>query len=88
VGLARDYQTTKAPKGIDLTAKNSKVFACLGVNGYGKNATIRILTGLPRITAGSAMLNGHDIARESLAAKKHCGRVPQQINLESELTVS
>ena len=88
MGLARDYQTTKAPRGIDLTEKNGKVFACLGVNGSGKNATIRILTGLSRLTAGSAMLNGHDIAKESLAAKKHYGRVPQQINLESERTVS
>jgi ABC-2 type transport system ATP-binding protein len=68
VGLARDYQTTKAPRGIDLTVKNGKVFACLGVYGSGKNTTMRILTGLTRLTAGGTMLNGHDIAKEGLAA--------------------
>jgi ABC-2 type transport system ATP-binding protein len=88
VNLVKEYKTTKALRGIDLKVKSGELFAFLGPNGAGKTTTIRILTGLTRLTAGKAMLNGHDVDKESLAAKKQYGLVPQHINLDSELTVS
>jgi ABC-2 type transport system ATP-binding protein len=45
------------------------------------------LPGLTRLSAGKAMLNGHNIEKQTLAAKKQYGLVPQHINLDSELTV-
>ena len=55
--------------------------------GVGKTTTIRILTGLTRLDQGTAALNGHDIGRDVLNAKRQCGLVPQHVNLDSELTV-
>lgn len=85
--LVKDYNDTKALKGIDLRVNSGELFAYLGPNGAGKTTTIRILTGLTRPTAGKAMLNGYDIESQTLAAKKQFGLVPQHINLDSELTV-
>jgi ABC-2 type transport system ATP-binding protein len=85
--LRKNYGKTQALKGIDLTVPPGELFAYLGPNGAGKTTTIRILTGLTKLTEGTAMLNGHDIRTDSLAAKRQCGLVPQHINLDSELTV-
>jgi ABC-2 type transport system ATP-binding protein len=67
--------------------KKGELFAYLGPNGAGKTTTIRILTGLTRLSAGKAMLNGHDIEKQTLSAKNQYGLMPQHINLDSELTV-
>jgi ABC-2 type transport system ATP-binding protein len=85
--LKKSYGDTQALAGIDLLVPAGELFAYLGPNGAGKTTTIRILSGLTRMTGGAAALNGHDIQRDALAAKRQCGLVPQQINLDSELTV-
>jgi ABC-2 type transport system ATP-binding protein len=86
--LEKSYGNTRALAGIDLHVPAGELFAYLGPNGAGKTTTIRILSGLTRMSRGAAALNGHDILRDPLAAKRQCGLVPQQINLDSELTVA
>jgi ABC-2 type transport system ATP-binding protein len=85
--LQKDYGKTRALDGIDLHVPPGELFAFLGPNGAGKTTTIRILTGLTRPGAGKAQLNGFDIAKTSIEAKRQCGLVPQHVNLDSELTV-
>jgi ABC-2 type transport system ATP-binding protein len=85
--LEKSYGKVVALRGIDLAVQSGELFAYLGPNGAGKTTTIRILTGLTRLSAGKAQLNGHDIEKETLAAKNQYGLVPQHINLDSELTV-
>ncbi len=86
-GLIKKYGEKYALKGIDLEVHEGELFAYLGPNGAGKTTTIRILTGLTKLTAGSAWLNGYHIEKQSIAAKRQCGLVPQAINLDNELTV-
>jgi len=86
--LKKKYGALMAINGIDLHVPAGELFAYLGPNGAGKTTTIRILTGLTKLSSGRAYLNGHDIEKETLAAKRQCGLVPQNINLDSELTVS
>jgi ABC-2 type transport system ATP-binding protein len=86
--LEKAYGKVAALKGIDLVVERGELFAYLGPNGAGKTTTIRILTGLTALSAGRGLLNGHDIATETLAAKQQYGLVPQHINLDSELTRS
>ena len=86
--LQKTYGTTTALAGIDLDVPEGELFAYLGPNGAGKTTTIRILTGLTRLSAGTAALNGHDIGSAAMAAKRQCGLVPQHVNLDSELTVA
>jgi ABC-2 type transport system ATP-binding protein len=85
--LEKVYGKVAALKGVDLKVESGELFAYLGPNGAGKTTTIRILTGLTRMSAGKAMLNTHNIDKQTLAAKKQYGLVPQHINLDSELTV-
>ena len=85
--LQKNYGKTRALDGIDLHVPPGELFAFLGPNGAGKTTTIRILTGLTKPGAGKAQLNGFDIDKTSLEAKRQCGLVPQHVNLDSELTV-
>ena len=85
--LEKHYGKTAALKGIDLHIPAGEIFAYLGPNGAGKSTTIRILTGLTKLTSGKVILGGHDIAKHVLAAKGQCGVVHQRINLDQELTL-
>jgi len=85
--LGKKYGSTSALRGVTLHVPEGEFFAYLGPNGAGKSTTLRILTGLTRMTSGEAYLNGFHIERDSLQAKRQCGLVPQTINLDQELTV-
>lgn len=85
--LSKRYGPIQAVHEIDLHVQAGELFAFLGPNGAGKSTTIRILTGLTRLGGGFAWLNGYDIRRQPLDAKRQCGLVPQQTNLDNELTV-
>ena len=85
--LQKTYGRTQALGGINLHVPQGELFAYLGPNGAGKTTTIRILTGLTRLTRGAASLNGYDVERQSVDAKRQCGLVPQHINLDGELTL-
>jgi ABC-2 type transport system ATP-binding protein len=85
--LEKNYGKSKVLAGINLYVREGELFAYLGPNGAGKTTTIRILTGLTKLTQGTASLNSHDIRHQAVAAKRQCGLVPQQINLDGELTV-
>jgi ABC-2 type transport system ATP-binding protein len=86
-GLKKTYGDVLALGGVDLKVEKGEMFAYLGPNGAGKTTTIRTLTGLTRLTAGKAMLNGYDIEKRQLAARDQFGLVPQHNNLDNELTV-
>ncbi|NIA04519.1 MAG: ATP-binding cassette domain-containing protein [Proteobacteria bacterium] len=85
--LCKEYGSISALSGVSLHVPKGEFFAYLGPNGAGKSTTLRILTGLTRMTSGEAYLNGFHIERDSLQAKRQCGLVPQTINLDQELTV-
>ncbi len=85
--LAKKYKQVEALKGVSLNVGEGELFAYLGPNGSGKTTTIKILTGLAAPTAGDAWLNGFHIGTDSIQAKRQCGLVPQNINLDHELTV-
>jgi ABC-2 type transport system ATP-binding protein len=84
--LSRSYGSLMAVKELNLTVPPGELFAYLGPNGAGKTTTIRMLTGLIRPTSGSALIDGLDIARDSLEAKARVGVVPQRSNLYGELS--
>ena len=85
--LTKNYKIIQALKGVNLHVTEGELFAYLGPNGSGKTTTIKILTSLATPTSGDAYLHGFHIVRDTLAAKRQCGLVPQTINLDHELTV-
>ncbi len=85
--LRKRYKEVEALKGISLQVDEGELFSYLGPNGSGKTTTIKILTGLAVPSAGAAWLHGFHVEKQSLQAKRQCGLVSQNINLDNELTV-
>lgn len=64
VGLRKAYGDHTVLDGVDLSVAAGSVFALLGSNGAGKTTTIRILATLLRADAGTATVNGYDVATQ------------------------
>lgn len=58
-GLTKRYGDVTAVQGLDLTINQGEVYGFLGRNGAGKTTTMRVLLGLIRPTAGTAVVMGH-----------------------------
>ncbi|CEP66236.1 ABC transporter-like [Moorella glycerini] len=85
-GLAKHYGNIVAVAGLNLQIKSGEIFGLLGPNGAGKTTTVRMLTMLTRPSSGRALINGHDVTRDLGKVKQAIGVVPQQMNLDQELT--
>ena len=72
----------------DLTFRISPgtVFGLLGPNGAGKTTTIRMMTTLGKPSAGSCSIAGFDAQRDPASIKERIGVVPQENNLDRELS--
>ena len=81
------YEKQQVLNHLSLTVKAGEVFGLLGPNGAGKTTTMKVMAGLIRPTRGAVHIFGLDVAAKSVAVKKLVGFVPQDNNLERELTV-
>ena len=85
-GLVKHYEsrtgTIEAVRGVDLTVEAGEVFGFLGPNGAGKSTTVRMLTTLLSITAGSAFVAGIDVARDPDAVRHRIGVALQEAGLD------
>ena len=86
MGLTKTYGTIRAVDNLTLSITAGEVFGLLGPNGAGKTTAIRMLTALSRPDSGRCSINGSDVARFPYEVKKQIGVVPQENNLERELT--
>lgn len=60
-GLRAGYGAASVLRGVDLILPGGRIGAVLGPNGAGKSTTCKALVGLVRATAGTIILDGHDI---------------------------
>jgi ABC-2 type transport system ATP-binding protein len=86
IDLRKSYGDVEAVRGISFHVLEGEIFSLLGPNGAGKTTTISMLSGLLTPSGGTATIGGFDIERDSLAARKIIGIVPQEIALYEELT--
>ena len=68
IDLTKRFGDNVAVNGIGFQVREGETFGFLGPNGAGKTTTIRMLTGMTGITSGRALIHGHDIVRDTLAA--------------------
>jgi ABC-2 type transport system ATP-binding protein len=61
-GLQKSFQNVQVLRGVDFDVPSGSVFALLGSNGAGKTTVVRILATLLKPDAGSAWVNGFDVA--------------------------
>jgi ABC-2 type transport system ATP-binding protein len=87
--LKKQYNPPNGPwavTDVDLDIEAGEVFSLLGPNGAGKTTTISMLSGLLTPSGGTALIDGHNIVEEPLAAKQVIGVVPQEIALYPRLS--
>src|SRR6478736_2586436 len=85
-GLVKNFGSTRALDGLDLTVAVGEVHGFLGPNGSGKSTTIRILLGLLRSNGGTARLLGRDPWQHSVELHRRLAYVPGDVALWPTLT--
>lgn len=87
-GLTKKYGEFVAVNGIDFHVRKSESFGFLGPNGAGKSTTMRILAATSRRTSGQVSVLGKDPEIYGPQIRAHLGVVPQEGNLDVQLTVT
>ncbi|WP_173072910.1 ABC transporter ATP-binding protein [Phytohabitans rumicis] len=64
-GLEKSYQELRVLRGVDLDVARGSIFALLGSNGAGKTTMVKILSTLLKADAGTARVNGFDVATQA-----------------------
>ncbi|MGQ0433174.1 MAG: ABC transporter ATP-binding protein [Microthrixaceae bacterium] len=74
-GLHKRYDTVDALAGVDLEVPAGETVVLLGPNGAGKSTLLRILGTTVLADAGTASVDGHDVADDAAAARIATGLV-------------
>lgn len=85
--LNKKFGPIHAVKGVSFTVEKGEVLGFLGPNGAGKSTTMRMITGFLPPTSGTAIVNGCDVTRDPLGAKKQIGYLPENAPVYGEMTV-
>ncbi len=85
--LTRRFGTFTAVDRLSFDVQPGEIFGFLGANGAGKSTTIRMLCGLLRPSAGTALVGGVDVTRDPEVVKRRIGYMSQRFSLYEQLTV-
>jgi ABC-2 type transport system ATP-binding protein len=86
--LRKSFGDLEAVRGVSFEVGRGEIFGFLGPNGAGKTTTINMLCTLARPTGGSALVAGHDVARERDDVRRNIGLVFQDQTLDVQLTAA
>src|ERR1044072_8709930 len=85
-GLVKRFGDTVALDGVDLAARAGSVLGVLGPNGAGKTTAVRILATLLQADEGTAIVAGHDVAKEPARVRELIGLTGQYASVDELLT--
>jgi ABC-2 type transport system ATP-binding protein len=85
--LSKHYGNLLAVDELSFEVGSGEVLGFLGPNGAGKSTTMKMLTGFLTPTSGTALINGHDIIDDSLAARRSIGYLPEGAPAYGEMSV-
>lgn len=85
-GLTKRYGRHTVVDGLSFACGPGEVLGFLGPNGAGKSTTMKMVTGFVAPSAGTAVICGHDIQTDPLAAKQRIGYLPEGAPLYAEMT--
>ena len=86
-GLVKKFDDFVAVDGIDFEVQQGEAFGFLGPNGAGKTSTMRMIGAVSPISGGSLRVLGLDPTTEGSRLRSRLGVVPQENNLDDEITV-
>lgn len=85
--LSHRYSVDWAIRDINFSIEKKGILGLLGSNGAGKSTTMNIICGVLNQTEGDVFINGIDLRKNPVEAKKHIGFLPQKPPLHPDLTV-
>ncbi len=85
-GLQKSYKDLHVLRGVDFDVERGSIFGLLGSNGAGKTTVIRILSTLLKQDAGSAGVNGFDVATQAQDVRESISLTGQFAAVDEILT--
>jgi len=85
--IVKTFGDFTAVKGISYAVEEGEIFGLLGPNGAGKSTLIRMMVTLLAPTAGTAVINGFDVVKQSDGVRQSIGVIPQAMTSDLELSV-
>src|SRR3984885_2889413 len=85
--LVKRFGALTAVDGISFKVERGEVVGFLGPNGAGKSTAMKIISGFLEPTSGQAWIEGHDSHRDSLAARRRLGYLPEGAPAYADMSV-
>jgi len=85
-GLEKSYNTLHVLRGVDFDVERGSIFALLGSNGAGKTTAVNILSTLLKADAGTATVNGFDVATQAADVRESISLTGQFAAVDEILT--
>ncbi len=86
--LTKTYGTLKAVDDFSLTIGAGEIVGLIGPNGAGKTSTLRCIVGIQAPSAGHISIDGHDIVKDPVDAKRRLAFMADDPQLFDYLTVT
>ena len=87
INLTKRYGNNTAVDHLSFKIEAGRIYGFLGPNGAGKSTTMNMITGYLASSEGTVLIDGHDILKEPIEAKKHIGYLPEIPPLYTDMTV-
>ena len=85
-GLEKSYDELRVLRGVDFDVERGSIFALLGSNGAGKTTVVKILSTLLKADAGTARVNGFDVAKQAADVRESISLTGQFAAVDEILT--
>jgi len=85
--IVKKYGDFEAVKDVSFCVAEGEIFGLLGPNGAGKSTLIRMMTTLIPVTAGKAIVAGHDVMKDPDDVRRVIGVIPQAMTSDQDLTL-
>lgn len=76
--LTKRFGDVTAVRGVDLSVVPGEIFSLIGPNSSGKTTIVKTVAGLLSVDRGKVTIGGLDLARDSVAAKRLIGYIPDE----------
>ena len=85
-GLEKSYKELHVLRGVDFDVARGSIFALLGSNGAGKTTVVKILSTLLAADAGTATVDGFDVAAQPAGVRESISLTGQFAAVDEILT--
>ena len=85
--LTKKFGDFTAVKEISFDVDKGEIFGFLGANGAGKTTVMKMLIGISKPSAGSALVNNLDVITQADLVKRSIGYMSQKFSMYDDLTI-